>query len=87
MAGEMTEFFNILIYGEASYLFLLIFLGIAFIIALKFRYFSVIATVISLFQLYDYASQVPSSSYMWHIVILAISIMVFLLRFAGEDMT
>lgn len=86
MASEMSEFFQILIYGDASLLFLLIFMGLAFLISWKVRPFALVSMVACLFMAREYASQNPNLNYIWHIVLLMVAMPIFLMRLANKGM-
>jgi Na+/H+ antiporter NhaD/arsenite permease-like protein len=82
--GEMTDFFNILLYGNASWLFLIIFLGIAFIIAWKVRPFALVCMIACLFQGINYMNAgITTNAQVWNVVILFVAMCLFLFRLAG----
>lgn len=81
---EMEKFFDILIYGDANWLFLLIFLGIGFLIAWRIRYFSIICVVACIFMMINYSQRSPlTQSSMYSTVILGVGACIFMLRLAG----
>jgi ABC-type microcin C transport system permease subunit YejB len=80
MVTEMESFFNILIYGDASFLFLLIFIGIGYAIAMKYKGFALVVMVICLFQAIAYSGQTPNIDYIWHIILLLVTMLVMAFR-------
>ena len=82
----MAEFFNILIYGDASLLFLLIFIGLGMVISRKVRAFNLVCIVACLFQAINYGEQVPNTDFIWHIVLLMICMCIFAFMLAKENL-
>lgn len=61
-----TDFFNELFFGQGAWLGLIIILGIMFLIAIKVKYFGLIAFVATLFLGIQYFNEVSTSSnLMW----------------------
>lgn len=84
MATEMETFFEILIYGEASWLFILIFLGIGFLIAWKIKWFSIVCVVACIFQMIRYSQKLPvNAHYIYSILLLGVGACLFMLNLAG----
>lgn len=81
--AEMREFFQILIYGDASWFYLIILLGIGFLISWIVRPFALVMMVACIFIMIDYATQEPNTPYMWRIVLLMLGAVIFLLRLAN----
>jgi hypothetical protein len=82
--SEMKEFFNQLLYGDASWLFIIIFLGIGFLITWKIEWFSVIMMVACLFMAINYLTQTPmTNSYIYSAIVLLVAMCMFILRLAG----
>lgn len=87
--SEMETFFEILIFGNASWLFLLIILGLGFLISWRIRAFSLVMVVACLFLMIMYIEESnpePTSSMMWRIVLLGVGMVIFLLRLAGVSL-
>lgn len=80
--AEMREFFQILIYGDASWFYLIILLGIGFLISWIVRPFALVMMVACIFIMIDYAQQEPNTPYIWRIVLLIVGASIFLLRLA-----
>lgn len=80
--AEMREFFQILIYGDASWFYLIILLGIGFLISWIVRPFALVMMVACVFIMIDYASQEPNTPYVWRIILLMVGATIFLLRLA-----
>lgn len=85
-AGEMEDFFDILIYGEASWLFLLIFMGLGFVITWKVRSFGLICFVACLYQAMQYITQPNQVDFMWNIVLLMLGMIMFLLKLGKVEL-
>lgn len=81
--AEMQEFFQILIYGDASWFYLIILLGIGFLISWIVRPFALVMMVACVFIMIDYASQEPNTPFIWRIVLLMVGAVIFLLRLAN----
>jgi hypothetical protein len=76
----MDEFFKVLIYGSASWLYLLLFMGIGFLISWRIRVFALVCMVACIYQSYAYANQSPNTPYIWNIILLLLGGVLFLLR-------
>lgn len=81
--AEMREFFQILIYGDASWFYLIILLGIGFLISWIVRPFALVMMVACIFIMIDYTIQEPNTPFMWRIVLLMLGAVMFLLRLAN----
>jgi hypothetical protein len=82
-APEMTEFWQILVYGSGSWLYLILFLGIGFLISWRVWPFSLVMMVACVYVGYDYAYNTPDNSiYAWRIVLLFVSCIFFIIHLA-----
>jgi uncharacterized membrane protein YqhA len=85
--SEMEIFFDTLIFGSASWLFLTFFIGTLFLICYKVPLFSIFAFVISLFQMIayiDYYSALTwTNSAIYKVILYMIAMIFFLYIFAG----
>jgi hypothetical protein len=82
-APEMTEFWDILVYGSGSWLYLILFLGIGFLISWRVWPFSLVMMVACVYVAHDYAYNTPDNSvYAWRIILLFVSCTFFVYNFA-----
>lgn len=82
-APEMNEFWQILVYGSGSWLYLILFLGIGFLISWRVWPFSIVMMVACVYVGYDYAYNTPDNSvYAWRIILLFVSCIFFIYNVA-----
>ena len=83
----VDDFFNALIFGAGSWLFLILFLGICFLITWRVWWFSIISFVACLFQMIEYINHASASAWtsdlIYKVIILGVGMIVFLYVFAG----
>lgn len=81
--SDIAEFFNTLMFGQAAFLYLVLFVGICFLITWKIRYFALVSITACIFQGIAYTDQPDSSLFVPEIITLFISACLFLYLFAG----
>lgn len=72
--NEMETFFQILMFGNGIYLYLMIFVGLSFLFASRIRFLSIPSMVCCLFQAYLYIQQENNQNYMFPIVVLMVAL-------------
>jgi hypothetical protein len=85
----MTDIISTLLYGDLSWLYLIMFLGIGFAFSTRIKVFNLIMMVACVFQgilyLNHYATVALSISWVWQPVLMFLSAAIFLFRMAGID--
>jgi hypothetical protein len=74
---SMSTFIASVVYGDLSYLYVMVFLGLLFLITYKIGYFGLVAIPLTLFQGIVYLQTGDSSIHAWKIIVLFVSIPFF----------
>jgi hypothetical protein len=80
---DVTDFFNTLVLGQAAMFYLLLFVGIAFLITYKIRYFAFVSATALVFQGIYYLQQTPNTNYVPEILTCFMSAALMLYFLAG----
>jgi hypothetical protein len=81
--SDITDFFNTLMFGQAAFLYLILFVGICFLITWKIRYFALVSITACIFQGIAYTQQGINQNYVPEIITLFVSACLFVYLFAG----
>lgn len=84
----IDDFFNALIFGAGGWLFLILFLGILFLITAVVHLFSIVSFVACLFQMIAYLNYGEATTWttdlIYKAILLLVSMILFLYTFAKE---